>query len=199
MNRRSFIVSTSAAVLGTLSQTRAKNERANDRLGKNEMSADVGIVGGGLGGCAAALAALRNGLTVVMTEQTDWIGGQLTSQAVPPDEHQWIESHGCTASYRALRNGIRDYYRSHYPLTEAARAIPGLNPGDGAVSRLCHEPGVAVAVLEALLAPFVSQGKLRLMLETRPISAEVTEDVVRTVKLRDLRSGRERVLSSEER
>ena len=106
MNRRSFIVSTSAAVLGTLSQTRAQNERANDRTGKNEMSADVVIVGGGLGGCAAALAAVRNGLTVVMTEQTDWIGGQLTSQAVPPDEHQWIESHGCTASYRLVRNEI---------------------------------------------------------------------------------------------
>ena len=196
MNRRSFLVSTSTAVLGTLSQTRAKNERANDRLGKNEMSADVVIVGGGLGGCAAALAALRNGLTVVLTEQTDWIGGQLTSQAVPPDEHQWIESHGCTASYRALRNGIRAYYRRHYPLTEAAHATPSLNPGDGAVSRLCHEPGVGVAVLEALLAPYVSQGKLRLMLETKPISAEVTEDVVRAVKLRDLRTGLERVLTA---
>ena len=118
MNRRSFLVSTSAAALGYLSQSRAQDERANDRAGKKEMSADIVIVGGGLGGCAAALAALRNGLTVVLTEETDWIGGQLTSQAVPPDEHQWIESHGCTASYRSLRNGIRDYYRRHYPLTE---------------------------------------------------------------------------------
>ena len=196
MNRRSFLVSTSTAVLGCLSQTRGQNERAHDGTGKNEMSADVVIVGGGLGGCAAALAAVRNGLTVVMTEQTDWIGGQLTSQAVPPDEHQWIESHGCTASYRALRNGIRDYYRRHYPLTDAARAKPDLNPGGGAVSRLCHEPRVALAVLEALMAPYVSRGKLRLMLETKPISAEVTGDVVHAVKLRDLRSGRERVLTA---
>jgi NADPH-dependent 2,4-dienoyl-CoA reductase/sulfur reductase-like enzyme len=48
------------------------------------MPAEVVIVGGGLGGCAAALAAARNGLSVIMTEETDWIGGQLTSQAVPP-------------------------------------------------------------------------------------------------------------------
>ena len=58
---------------------------------RREIAADLVIVGGGLGGCAAALAALRNGRTVVLTEPTDWIGGQLTAQAVPPDEHPWIE------------------------------------------------------------------------------------------------------------
>ena len=42
-----------------------------------------------------------------MSEPTDWIGGQLTSQAVPPDEHPWIETHVCTATYRGLRDGIR--------------------------------------------------------------------------------------------
>ena len=35
-----------------------------------------------------------DGRTVVLTEPTDWIGGQLTSQAVPPDEHPWIEQFG---------------------------------------------------------------------------------------------------------
>jgi len=43
-----------------------------------DVSADVLIVGGGLGGCAAALAATRLGKRVVMTEPTDWLGGQLT-------------------------------------------------------------------------------------------------------------------------
>ena len=64
-----------------------------------------------------------------MSEPTDWIGGQLTSQAVPPDEHRWIERCGCTATYRALRDGIRAHYRAHFPLTPAARAAPELNPG----------------------------------------------------------------------
>ena len=64
------------------------------RLAPPRVAADVVIVGGGLGGCAAALAALRAGRTVVLTEATDWIGGQLTSQAVPPDEHPWIEQFG---------------------------------------------------------------------------------------------------------
>lgn len=67
-----------------------------------ELNADVLVVGGGLGGVAAALAACRAGRRVVLTEETDWIGGQLTSQAVPPDENPWIEQFGATATYASF-------------------------------------------------------------------------------------------------
>jgi NADPH-dependent 2,4-dienoyl-CoA reductase/sulfur reductase-like enzyme len=76
-----------------------------------ELACDIAVIGGGVGGFAAALAALRNGQRVVLTEETRWIGGQLTAQAVPPDEHPWIEQFGCTRSYRAYRESVRDYYR----------------------------------------------------------------------------------------
>jgi NADPH-dependent 2,4-dienoyl-CoA reductase/sulfur reductase-like enzyme len=89
----------------------------------SELACDVAVIGGGVGGFAAALAAVRGGMRVVLTEETDWIGGQLTAQAVPPDEHPWIEEFGSTRSYREYRNAVRDYYRAHYPLTEAARAL----------------------------------------------------------------------------
>ena len=87
------------------------------------------VVGGGLGGVAAALAAVERGSDVVLVEETSWLGGQLTSQAVPLDEHPWIERFGCTARYRRLRDGIRAYYRAHYPLTEAARGAALPEPG----------------------------------------------------------------------
>ena len=64
------------------------------RARPKELNSDLIVIGGGIGGCAAALAAVRNGLRVILTEETDWIGGQLTQQAVPPDEHPWIESFG---------------------------------------------------------------------------------------------------------
>lgn len=35
---------------------------------------DVIIIGGGLGGTAAALAAAKAGLRVILTEETDWLG-----------------------------------------------------------------------------------------------------------------------------
>jgi hypothetical protein len=154
------------------------------------LRADVVIAGAGLGGCAAAIAALTAGLRVVLTEETDWIGGQLTQQGVPPDEHQWIESHGCTRSYRALRNGIRAYYRAHYPLTADMRARLELNPGQGSVSRLCHEPRVALAVLESMLASHASGGRLTLLTEHRIVGADVDRDRVRALDALDLRTGR---------
>ncbi|HEY0734106.1 MAG TPA: FAD-dependent oxidoreductase [Herpetosiphonaceae bacterium] len=154
-----------------------------------EQSTDILIVGGGLGGIAGALAALRLGRKVILTEATDWIGGQLTAQAVPPDEHPWIEGIGCTASYRRLRQGIRAYYRRHYPLLPAARAQAHLNPGMGWVSPLCHEPRVALAVLEELLAPFRASRQLQVLLRHRPIAVETNGDHVRAVHLRDEQTG----------
>src|SRR5882757_5320677 len=109
------------------------------RLTHAEMSADVVILGGGTGGCAAALAAARNGMRVIMTEETDWIGGQFTAQALPaPDEHGATEKFGRTQSYADYRSLVRAYYRTYYPLTPEARSRPNLNPGDGWVSALCH-------------------------------------------------------------
>ncbi|GIU76719.1 MAG: FAD-dependent oxidoreductase [Bryobacteraceae bacterium] len=158
-----------------------------------EIACDVAVLGGGVGGCAAALAACRSGLRVVMTEETRWIGGQLTAQAVPPDEHPWIEMFGCTASYRAFRNGVRQYYRDHYPLLAPHRANPRLNPGGGSVSALTHEPRVALAVLQAMLQPYLASGRLALFTEALPLRADTDGDLVRAVAIRDS-SGVERIV-----
>jgi hypothetical protein len=159
-----------------------------------ELRCDVAIVGGGVGGCAAALAAARNGMRVIMTEETDWVGGQLTSQAVPPDEHPWIESFGCTAAYRAYRDGVRDYYRRNFPLTPDLRARQTFNPGGGSVSRLTHEPRVSLAVLEEMLSTHVGGGRLTVLLRHKAVSADTQGDSVRSVRMRSLESGAERAI-----
>ena len=161
-----------------------------------ELDCDVAVIGAGVGGFAAALAALRNGMRVVLTEETDWIGGQLTAQAVPPDEHPWIEQFGSTASYRAWRNAVRAYYRDHYPLTEAARQRADLNPGNGSVSRLTHEFKVSVAVLEAMLAPYAGAGQLILLREHIPLSATTAGDRITSIAIRDLRRGVDRTVTA---
>lgn len=160
-----------------------------------ELAADVVIIGASTGGCAAALGALRNGMRVILTEECDWIGGQLTSQLVPPDEHPWIESFGCTRLYRTFRVGVREYYRRFYPLTEEARSDPLFNPGEGAVSGLTHEPRVALAVLRDMLAPYQSSGRLTLLTEHRPVAADVDGDRIKSVTVRDELHGRDRTLT----
>lgn len=191
MKRRSFLRAT-AATLPLLGCTRGW--RAFAEAGTDELAADVAIIGGGFGGCAAALAACRAGLQVILTEETDWIGGQATAQAVPPDEHPWIETFGCTRAYREYRDAIRAFYRDRYPLTPEARANPHFNPGNGWVSRLCHEPRISLAVLTQMFAPHLSAGRLRLLLEHKPVSAELAGDRVRAVTVRDLKAGRSRTL-----
>lgn len=154
-----------------------------------ETSTEILVVGGGLGGVAAALAACRLGRSVVLVEETDWIGGQLTSQAVPPDENPWIDSEhtGCTASYRQLRDGIRDLYRRHYPLRETDE--PYLNPGRGNVSPLCHEPRVSLAVLEAMLLPYQATGRLEIWLRHAAVAAEADGDRVHAMTIRSVDTG----------
>jgi len=159
-----------------------------------ELAADLVIIGGGLGGCAAALAAARTGLRVILTEETDWIGGQLTAQAVPPDENPWIETFGGTRSYLNLRQQIRDYYLRHFPLTAEARAEPYLNPGNGWVSRLCHEPRVSAAVLQQLVAPYVAGQRILILAQHKAVDATANGDRVEAVRVRGLDSGNEVVL-----
>lgn len=157
-------------------------------MAHRELQTDVCIIGGGTGGFAAALAVARSGRKCIMTEPTDWIGGQLTSQAVPPDENRWIEyemgAPGATGSYLHFRDSVRQIYRDQRPLTDAARKTPTLNPGGGWVSRLCMEPTIAHAVLDLMIASYVARGLITILLEHEPISAEVDADLVRSVTVR---------------
>lgn len=151
---------------------------------------DVVIVGAGLGGVAAALAALRLGAKVLLTEPTDWPGGQLTAQGVPLDEHPWIERQGFTETYAWFRRLVRAFYRKHYPLTARARVDIHLNPGLGNVSRLCHEPRVAVSVLESMLAPFRASGQLTVLYECEAVGVETNRDRIESIRFLDKRTGK---------
>jgi hypothetical protein len=146
---------------------------------------DLAIIGGGMGGCAAALAATDAGLRVVMTESTRWIGGQCTSQATPPDENPWIATYGSTASYRRFRALARQYYLEHYDLKPAARANPQLNPGGGFVSHLCIQPRAALHALNQMLGPAQTSGQLTILLEHDPVVVKTRGDHVLAVALLD--------------
>ena len=100
LSRRAFVAASSGILVSSFVRAAQNN------------NADIVIIGGGTGGVAAALAACRGGAKkVIMTEETDWIGGQLTSQLVPPDENHSIESGGGTKSYRDFRTAVRLHYR----------------------------------------------------------------------------------------
>ncbi|QCI65354.1 FAD-dependent oxidoreductase [Phreatobacter stygius] len=153
------------------------------------MHTDVLVVGGGLGGVSATLAAARLGRRVILVEELDWLGGQLTAQGVPLDEHPWVELDVGSRSYSRFRRLIRDYYLTHYPVTAKARARVPFNPGMGNVGTLCHEPKVAVRVIDDMLAPFESSGRLRVLRRHSAVTAHLDGDRITGLTLRNHETG----------
>ncbi len=141
---------------------------------------DILIVGGGTGGVAAALAATKsqNGsIKVCMTEETDWIGGQMTAQGVSAlDENYLVETSGACKSYQEIRRDIRDFYRSSRKLSTIGASKKYLDPGNCWVSRLAFEPKVCLDVLKKRLEPAQSNGKLTTYLRYKPVYATCKSD-----------------------
>ena len=146
-----------------------------------EHRCEVLIVGGSLGAVAAALSAVRLGRRTILVSEHQWLGGQATSQGVPPDEHPWIESTGCTASYREWRNRIRAYYRRVFPLHARWAMEPQMNPGGGSVSPMCHLPAVSAAVIEEMLMPYRVSGRLEILRGHTPTAVVMDGDRAKAV------------------
>lgn len=139
------------------------------------INAQVIVCGASLGGTLAAYSAAREGRRVVLLEKTAWIGGQLTSQAVPPDEHPWIEKQGCTRSYREYRNRVRDYYRNLEGFSEDIKKEQWFCPAFSEVSFLAHPPKLAHTLLCDMLKPYIDSGLLTVFVNAE-LKECITED-----------------------
>ena len=158
--------------------------RVPDEAPAREIECDVLIAGGGTGGVAAALAACRRGCRTCLIEETDWLGGQMSSQGISAlDEHEHIESFGGTASYYALRDGIRDHYRA---MADEVGRDPQFNPGACWVTRLAFEPAVGARMVRELLAPHEASGRLSVFLRHKTVAIEAADDRIRSLVALDL-------------
>ena len=112
---------------------------------------EILIVGGGVAGTASAYEGLLAGRTVCMTEITDWIGGQITSQGTSAlDEAKkqrnlWFFPQG----YTEFRKRIQQKYGK-------------LNAGDCWVSVSCFIPNHAQQILVDMLQEAAQKGNGRL-------------------------------------
>ncbi|MFY0609292.1 MAG: FAD-dependent oxidoreductase [Candidatus Atelocyanobacterium thalassa] len=99
------------------------------RIPEELISCDMLVVGAGLSGSAAAYEGLLAGKTVCLTELTDWVGGQISSQgnsAFDEGKQQRSLQH-FPRGYNILRNNIARFYNRQ-------------NPGECWVSESCFLP-----------------------------------------------------------
>jgi hypothetical protein len=153
---------------------------------------DVLIVGGGLGGVATALhtvfpthllddsgnkkSSQRNKLKVVLTEETDWLGGQATSQGVSAFDENWlVESSGATSEYQRLRSLIRRHYIRNFKLNSSVGNLQYFDPGKCWVSRLAFEPKVAIEHINHMLSPAIEAGNLTVHLRLKTLAVNTIQ------------------------
>lgn len=79
-------------------------------FGKIRESYDVVIAGGGMGGVGAAVQAARMGCSVLLLEETDWVGGQAMAAAVTSMDEGGTQVRG-RGLYRELCGLIDAHYR----------------------------------------------------------------------------------------
>jgi len=124
---------------------------APPRTPDKTVNCEILVVGGGLSGVATAYEGLLAGQTVCLTEITDWLGGQISSQGTsalderPTQRSRQFYSRG----YLELRNRIQRKYGK-------------LNPGDCWVSESCFLPRDAHTILTQLLKDAENQGRGKL-------------------------------------
>lgn len=73
---------------------------AYKKRGIVKMLYDLAVTGGGLTGVAAAVAAAREGLRVILIEQYGFLGGAATNSLVNPFMNYWIKEQGQGGSFK---------------------------------------------------------------------------------------------------
>jgi hypothetical protein len=109
---------------------------------------DILIAGGGLAGSAAAYESLLAGKTVCVTEITDWIGGQISSQGTSALDE------------RKTQRSLLFFNRGYLELREKLQKRYGLlNPGGCWVSSSCFMPKDGHELLFSMLQDAAKTGK----------------------------------------
>lgn len=155
--------------------------------GARVIECDILIVGGGLGGVAAAFESTSSErkMKVCLLEETDWLGGQITSQGVSAlDENKYVETSGACGTYLSIRSQIREFYKMNRNIKSEGRADARLDPGACWVSRLAFEPKVALPIIDKLLEPAVKSKRLSIFMRNKIAGAKVAT-----------RSGKKRITS----
>jgi hypothetical protein len=132
------------SAMGSISPVFAEPGRNPD----NAETCDILVAGGGLAGAATAYEGLLAGRTVCLTEITDWVGGQISSQGTSALDE------------RETQRSLLFYPRGYLELRQRIEKHYGrLNPGGCWVSYSCFMPYDGHKILFNILQDAAKTGK----------------------------------------
>ncbi|MGI0485779.1 FAD-dependent oxidoreductase [Pantanalinema rosaneae CENA516] len=157
-----------------------KGQAAPPRSPDQTVACEILVIGGGLAGVATAYEALHAGRVVCLTELTDWLGGQVSSQGTSALDERRTQREQLFFSkgYLELRQRIRDRY-------------PMRSPGNCWVSAVCFLPQEGHEILMDMLKQAAKTGKGTLhlfpntvvkSLETTPVGSGQQIQSVRAIQ-----------------
>lgn len=111
---------------------------ATKETAEQTIACDVVIVGGGAGGTGAAISAAREGAKTCLVEETDWLGGMITSAGVAAIDGRQDTPSGI---FKEFIDRVGNYYRE----IGQEDKIHNCN-----VSYLCFEPSVGSKILKEM-------------------------------------------------
>ncbi|MGB3614637.1 MAG: FAD-dependent oxidoreductase [Elainellaceae cyanobacterium] len=118
---------------------------------EDEWTCDVVVVGGSLGGLAAASHAMRSGAKTCLIELTPWLGGQISAQGVSAiDESRLVRrSNNTSASWQELKQVIRQQMVNLPTWAGPSKPVADLN--SCWVGALCFPPNAGALAAQELL------------------------------------------------
>lgn len=129
---------------------------------------DILVVGGGLAGAATAYEALLRGKTVCLTDITDWVGGQISSQGTSALDERSTQRRELffPRGYLELRNNLEKFYGK-------------LNVGECWVSDSCFLPKDAHTILFQQLENAARKGRGKFKWFPNTVIKDLTVETVK--------------------
>lgn len=142
----------SAAVDGMVNQLSGRPQLSPLPEPEETWECEVVVVGGSLGGVAAASQSMQAGAETCLIELTPWLGGQISSQGVSAlDESRVLRDGNLAPSWQAFRDLIRQQKVNLPAWTGLASPQSIDNINSCWVGALCFPPEAGAAASEQLL------------------------------------------------
>jgi len=131
---------------------------------KNIYDADFVIIGGGLGGIAATIAACSSGRSAILIEETDRIAACFAPQDTALCfDNRFVGETGSSIRYRTFRSKIKDWYEKKSQPQPELFSTPFADFEDFGSNNFCFGSEAAIDVINEMLENHIERERLTIL------------------------------------